>query len=57
MKQSSVEPCVHSQVGEHEGELGPSVLHEEASQGGEGGGGKPEIGTYLGIGGVFLSGG
>ena len=54
VNQSSVEPCVHSQVGEHEGELGPCVLHIEAGQGGEGGGREPEVETYLGVGDVFL---
>ena len=57
MNQSLVEPYVHGQVGEHKGELGPGVLHEEVGQGGEGGGGEPEVGNYLGVGGVFLGGG
>ncbi len=56
VNQGSVEPYVHSQVGEHEGELGPGVLHEEAGQGGEGDGGEPEAGAYLGVGVVFLGG-
>ena len=30
VNQRSVEPCVHTQVCEHEGELGQGVLHEEA---------------------------
>ena len=54
VNQSSVEPYVHSQVSEHEGELGPGVLHEKAGQQGEGGGGEPEVGAYLGVGCVFL---
>ena len=54
VNQSSVEPCVHSQVSENKAELEPGVLHEEAGKSGEGGGGKPEIGAYLGVGGVFL---
>ena len=57
VNQCSIEPYIHGQVGEHESELGPGVLHEKAGQQGEGGGGEPEVGTYLCVGGVFLGGG
>ena len=57
MNQGSIKPNVHGQIAKHESELDPGVLHEEAGQGGEGGGREPEVGAYLGVGGVFLGGG
>ncbi len=54
MNQCSIKPYIHDQVGEHKGQLGQGVMHEEARQSGEGGGGEPEVGAYLGVGDVFL---